>query len=220
MIISFQLGIDSPNSCFMLRIVFFPTLVNTMSFVLIATDKVIAIIFPFKHRRIMISRVVATIISGTWLLATASSIIFNVDGIINVPVFGACNFKGAAFTDYLLAIIIPGTANSILAIILNFYLAIVAYQVNNQIEKETRLSGGSSGGSSSDSQSERVTVLKRKQHNMRQNMKPVIILLVVTFGNVFSILVFPVLYILGKKLFGFLPGACGIYNNPKHPIFD
>ena len=127
------------------------------------------------------------------LIPTAISIIFNADGITKVPEFGACIFTGDAFTQYFLATVIPVTVNSILAMILNIYLAIVAYQVHKQIEKETRLSGGSSR------QSERVTALKRKQRNTRRNMRPIITLLVVSFCNIFKILVFTVLHMLGKN---------------------
>ena len=75
--------------------------------------------------------------------------------------------------------VIPFKVDSILAIILNIYLAIVAYQVHKQIEKETRLSGGSSSN-----QSGKMTALKKKQCDLRRNMKPVITLLVVIFGNI------------------------------------
>ena len=197
MIISFQLGVNSFITCFMLKIAFFPIRVTSMTFALIAADKVIAITLPLKYKKVMSFRAVATIISGVWLFAlisTAGSIILNVDGVTDVPEFGACIFKGDAFTEYFLATVMPVTMDSILAITLNIYLAIVAYQIHKQIEKETRLSGGSNS-----SQSEKVTTLKRKQHNTRQNMKPVITLLVVIFGNVLIILVFSVLHMLGRN---------------------
>jgi len=193
MIISFQLGVIS---CFMLKIAFFLIRVNSMTFALIAADKVIVITLPFKYKRIMLSCAVATIISGVWLLALvpiAGSIILNVNGVTDVPEFGACVFKGDAFTEHFLVNIMPGIVDSILTITLNIYLAVMAYQIHKQIEKETRLSGGSS------SQSERVTALKRKQHNMRQNLKPLITLLVVIFSNVLIILVFSVLHMMGKN---------------------
>ena len=195
MIISFQLEVNYFISCFMLKVAFFTVHVNNMTFVIIAADKAIAITLPFKHRRIMTSGVVVAIVSGAWLLALIPTAIFNADGITDVPEFGACVFKGAAFTEYFLANVMPVIMGSFLAIILNIYLAIVAYQVHKQIEKETRLSADSS----SSSQFERVTALKRKQHNMRQNMKPVITLLVVISSNVFIILVYSVLHILGSS---------------------
>ena len=193
MIISFQLEVDSFNSCFMLKVVH----VNNMTFVIIAADKAIAITLPFKHRRIMTSGVVVAIISGVWLLALipiASSIIYNADGVTDVPEFEACIFNGAAFTEYFLATVMPVIMDSNSEHLFS-HSAIVAYQVRKQIEKETRLSADSS----SSSQFERATALKRKQHNMRQNMKPVITLLVVISVNVFIILVYSVLHMLGRS---------------------
>ena len=142
-------------------------------FVVIAADKAIAITFPYKYRRIMTSHVVTAIITGMWLIAL---IIFtNADGLIGVPEFGAV--KEMLTLNFVA--VIPFKGDSILAIILNIYLAIVAYQVHKQIEKETRLSGGSSSN-----QSGKLTALKKKQYDLRRNMKPVITLLVVIFSNI------------------------------------
>ena len=196
MIVSFQLGIDSFITCPLLKIALLLFQVNSMTFVVIAADKAIAITFPYKYKRIMTSRVVTAIIIGMWLIAlipTAITIFTNADGLIGVPEFGACIFRGTAYTEYLLTSIMPITMKSIFAIILNIYLAIVAYKVHKQIEKETRLSG------SSRNQSGKMTALKKKQHDSRRNIKPVITLLVVTLSNIFIVLVFLALYILGKK---------------------
>ena len=46
-----------------------PFYINNMSFVIIAADKVVAINFPFKRKRMMTPRVVAAVIGGAWLVA-------------------------------------------------------------------------------------------------------------------------------------------------------
>ena len=97
----------------------------------------------FKYKRVMISCVIDAIINGVWLLVLIpTACIFNIDGVNGVPHFRACIFKGAE--NHFFAAVLPCTVNCIVAIILNAYLAKVAYQVCKQIEKETRLSGGSS----------------------------------------------------------------------------
>jgi len=68
---------------------------------------------------------------------------------------------------------------------------IKAYQVYKQIENETRLSGHNS-------QSDNLTVLKKKQHRIRLNRKPIITLLVVISGYIIIVLFFIPLQVLGR----------------------
>ena len=86
------------------------------------------------------------------------------------------------------SLILPATFQSLLAISLNIYLAILAVQVHRQIEKETRLSG----------ESETMTALKKKQRRIRQNMKPIITLLVVSQGIILHFLFYMIFYMLGR----------------------
>jgi len=54
---------------------------------MVAADKVLAITFPFKHRKMMILHEVTAVITGAWLLAlipTALVIILNVMAIIKL----------------------------------------------------------------------------------------------------------------------------------------
>jgi len=53
-----------------------------------------------------------------------------------------------------------------------------AYQVHEQIEKETRLAGWNS-------QPDKLKALEKKQHNIRHYRKPIITSFVVISGNVF-----------------------------------
>jgi len=195
MIISFQLGLDSFISCFMLKVPFFTAQVNGMAFVTIAADKVIGITLSLRYKRIMTPCVVVAIISSIWLLPlipTGISIISKADGVFKVPEFGVCIFEGAAFTEYFFTSVMPLVVDYILAIGLNCYLSIIACKVHAKIKRETKLSGV-------DSQSESSIALKRKLHNLRQNLKPVITLLVVIFGNIVMMMVLSVLHTLGKN---------------------
>jgi len=193
MIISFALGMESFIGCFAYKLQMLSFFINNMSFVMIATDKVVAIRFPFKHRRMVTPRVVAAVISASWLLAaipTAYTIIVNVDGVTDKPEYGACLFEGNAYVEAILTFMMPMIVATILTIILNLQLAIKASQVQRQIERETRLSGNS--------QSEKICTLKKKQHATKQNRKPVITLLIVVLGSAFIPLLFTPLLILGR----------------------
>ena len=196
MMISYQLGVESPVSCFPLKTRVLPFLVYNLSFVLIAGDKVIAIAFPFKHKRIMTSRVVAAVVGGVWLISLIPTVyvfINDVDGITKVPELGSCLFEGNAFAEIILLVFLPMTLTSSLAISLNIYLAIKAYQVHKQIEKETMLSGYNS-------QSTTIKAFKKKQRNIRRNRKPLITLLVVTSGHIVIVLFLVPLLVLGRFL--------------------
>ncbi|XP_065902577.1 glucose-dependent insulinotropic receptor-like [Dysidea avara] len=169
-----------------------------MSFVIIAADKVVAIRFPFKHKRMMTSRVVAVVISGAWLIAiipTAYTITFDVDGVTDVPQYGACLFEGNAFVEAVVIFIIPMVVASILTILLNVRLAIKAFQVHRLIERETRLAGVNS-------QSTNLSVLRKKLCTIKRNRKPIITLFVVIFGSVSIPLLFTPFLILGRFLVG------------------
>ena len=155
---------------------------------IIAADKVFAIKYPFKYRRKMKPRVVAAVIAGSWLLAlipTAQTIIFDVSGYNQVDEYGTCLADGTAFLEAVLIFITPLILSPMLAIILNIYLAIKAYQVHKQIDKETRLAGAT------DILSEKMRALKKKQSNIKRHKKPLITLLVVVLGGTFVNLIFP-----------------------------
>ena len=196
MMISYQLGVESSISCYPLKIQVLPFIVYNVSFVMIAADKAVAIRFPFKYRRMMTPCVVAAVICGAWLIAvipTTYTFINDVDGVTQVPEFGTCLFEGNSFIELVLVGVMPMLLASILSLTLNIYLAIKAYQVYKQIEKETSLSGYNS-------QSENLKALKKKQQSIRRNRKPIITLLVVIFGHISTILFIVPLMILGELL--------------------
>ena len=60
-------------------------------------DKVVAVTFPFKHKRMMTHHVVAAVISGAWLIAvipTTVTITLEVDGYKEVSEYGTCVATG------------------------------------------------------------------------------------------------------------------------------
>jgi len=192
MIISYQLGVESITSCTMTTLALLPVLVHNMSFVIIAADKALAITSPFKYRRWMKPRVVAAIVTGSWLLAVIpasyGAITSHEDVTLSIPQYGVCTSVEDDYIGYILIYISPITVNSFLAISLNIYLAKIAIQIRKQIEKQTRLSG----------ESAEVTALKKKQRNIQRNMKPIITLLVVTLCSILRILILMVSFFVGR----------------------
>ena len=105
MIISFQLGVESFSGCFAVHFCFLSSHVNNFSILIIAADKVLAITSPFKHKRMMSSRVISAVICGAWLLAvvpTAYSIA-NVDDLAEVPeyMYGTCLIEESEVTEMI-----------------------------------------------------------------------------------------------------------------------
>jgi len=188
MMIGHHFGVEAFVSCNPQRLRVIPYHVSVMSLAIIAVDKAVAITSPFKHKKMMTSRAVNVIISGAWLLALIPTFISDVDGVMAVPEYGECLFVGDGYTEVVILIILPTFVTSVVTIILNVYLAMKAYQVYKQIEKETKLSG----------QTDNLKVLKKKQRNIRQNMKPIVTLLLVIFGNVVITLLLVPLHVLGR----------------------
>ena len=94
-------------------------------------------------------------------MSTVYTIIFDVDGVTDVPQYGACLFEGNAFVEVVVIFIIPMVVASILTIVLNVRLSInKVFQVHRQIERETRLAGVNS-------QSTNVSVLRKKLHAIK-----------------------------------------------------
>ena len=144
MMISYQLGVESPFSCYILQFQILPFYVNIWSFVILTADKVVAVTSPFKHKTIVTPHVIGAAIGGVWLLAvvvTAYFITNHADDVTAVPEFGVCVHEGSGFIDLIVFALIPALVTTILTIVLNIYLAMKAYQVQRQIENETRLAG-------------------------------------------------------------------------------
>ena len=194
MMISYQLGMESIASCTTNRFTVLPVQVNRISLVIIAADKALAITSPYKYRRWMRPRVVATIITSSWLLAVIPAVLSIAtsenDVFIIVPEYGACVPAEDVYIKYVFIVAVPATVQSFLSISLNIYLSTTAIQVRKQIEKEMMLSG----------ECEKLTALKKKQRNIRRNMKPIITLLVVNLANILGFLFFVVLFLFVSVL--------------------
>jgi len=193
MITSYALGVESFVSCYVMKLRLIPYNEINLSFVIIAADKVVALTIPLRYKHMITHRVVAFVIGGTWLTAvlpTAWTITFNMSDALEVPQYGACFYEENAFITVIFVFILPIVVASILTVILNVQLAIKAYRVHKQIEKETRLSGSTGQSVSS----------KKKQHNIRRSRKPIITLLVVILGSAFIPLLLAPLHIGGRFL--------------------
>ena len=132
MMISYQFGVKLFVSCYAYKFVMLcPLLVCDFSVVILACDRVVALMFPSMYQRTETHRVEAAIISGAWFLAVVPAIVytlvFDVDGVIHVPEYGVCAFKQNAYI-YAVYNLIPTAVVSFLSIILYALLIIKALQ--------------------------------------------------------------------------------------------
>jgi len=190
MISGFSLGQKDLIGCNVYIFLLHPVIVYHLTFLMMSADKVIAIKFPFKHDQLFKNRIVVSIIIGLWLIALLAClhVLFKDDGYIVVSKYGFCLLGNDVFLDVLLTFAIPVFIESVCTISFNAYLAIKAYQMHTQIQRETRLSGGNN----------QVEQLKQQRRNLKRHMKPIITLLVITFVNSGICISFLALYLPGK----------------------
>ena len=193
MIIGYSTGIGDFIGCNVFHFMLFPIIVVSFTYVMISVDKVIAVTFPLRYREIMRPRVVFGIITTKWVLAIVlfTHNLFNPNGFTKVAKFGVCppNDRTTLFQAWM-SRILPVFLACFLTVILNIYLTIKAYQVHQQIEEESKLSGGQSGDN------DQLKALKKKQATIKKHRKPIITLLVVVLGTTSIGLSFPLLFIL------------------------
>ena len=97
-ILEYVIGVDY-ISCNALAFLSFPSLEAYFTFLMISSDKMIAIVFPFKHRKIMTKRVVAGAIILSWLLSMAFFFpkLYSTDIYTKAQKYGTCRSTKSGF---------------------------------------------------------------------------------------------------------------------------
>ena len=88
-----------------------------------------------------------------------------------------------------MTVTLPIFLSCVITVSLDVYLTIKAYQIRKKIQEESKLSGGHRRDN------DEFKALKKKEANIKKNMKPVITLLVVVMGNAMFGLLIPILSI-------------------------
>ena len=163
-----------------------------LTFLVMSLDKVIAITFPFKHHEFMKPRVVCGILVAKHLLLVAvhAKHLFVPISFAKVTQFGTCILLSDSTThEIMITVVIPIFLACLITIFLDVFLTIKAYQIRKRIQEESKLSGGNSRDN------DQLKALKKKEANIRKNLKPVITLLVVVMGNAIFGLSLPIFFI-------------------------
>ena len=196
MMIGYFTGLGDFIGCNIFVFMLYPTSIVLFTFLVMSIDKVIAITFPFKHQEIMKPRVVFGIIVAKHVLAVLIYIrnLFASDSFTKVAQFGTCTRNDSGLLASLITVTIPMFLACLITVFLDVYLTIKAYQIRKQIQEQSKLLGGH--GKDND----QVKTLKKKEANIRKQLKPMITLLVVVMGNSFIGLLFPILFVSAALL--------------------
>ena len=192
MVIGYSTGMEDSIGCNVFRFSFFPVFVITCTYLMISIDKVITVTFPLRYHGIMKPQIVLAIIVTKWVAALIlyTPYLFIPKAFTKVAKFGMCISNNTANLVILMTDILPALLVSFLAIILNIYLTIKAYQVHKQIQEESKLSGYHCRDNNG-----QLEVLKKKQATIKKHFKPIITLMVVVLGSSFFGVLLPLLFI-------------------------
>ena len=191
MMIGYFTGVGDFIGCNVYVFMLYPTGVVFFTFLMMSTDKVIALTLPLRHRTIMKPRVVCGVIIVQHILAVIiyAQNLFASGGFTKIAQFGTCIRNDSALLENLITVTIPMLLTCLITITLDVYLTIKAYQIRKKIQEESKLSGGHNRDNDS------LKALKKKEANIKKNLKPVITLLVVVMGNSFFGLLFGILFV-------------------------
>ena len=191
MMIGYFTGVGDFVGCNVYVFMLYPTAVVFFTFLVMSTDKVIALTLPLRHRTIMKPRVVCGVIIGEHILAIIiyANNLFASASYTKIAQFGTCIRNDSALLENLITVTIPMLLACLITIFLDVYLTIKAYQIRKKIQEESQLSGGHSRDNN------QLKALKKKEVTIKKSLKPVITLLVVVMGNSFFGLLFGVLFI-------------------------
>ena len=136
MMIGYVTGLEDSIDCNVLIFMYYPTGIIFLTFLLMSIDKVIAVVFPFRHRKFMKPQVVCGILVAKHLLVVliyAKNLLFP-RSFIKVAQFGVCSLAhDSAIPEALITVTIPMFLTCLITISLDVVLTIKAYQIRKTI---------------------------------------------------------------------------------------
>ena len=111
-----------------------------------------------------------------------------------VTQFDTCIIRHSTVLETLITVTLPVFLSCVITVSLDVHLTIKAYQICKKIQEESELSGGHRRDN------DEFKALKKKEANIKKNLKPVITLLVVVMGNAMFGLLIPILIIPAEYL--------------------
>ena len=139
LMILYLFGVTTDHSDIFYVTMIIPRINLHLSFLLLAIDRVIGVAFPYRHRKIMTTRVVYTLITVAWLIAAVLAFIAKMSStMLFVPPLGNFqpSFNPAGSTIILMSMLM----SVVLIAVSNAYLFYVTTQSNKRLLKNRNLS--------------------------------------------------------------------------------
>jgi len=208
MVFGYITGVGDFIACNVYQFLTTPSAEFCCTFLMISVDKMIAIVYPYKHRKMMTPRIAGYTIVASWILAIALSTprLFSPGDYTKVAEYSMCLSNGGSLLETLLLFTLPTLTSSLLAVTIDVYLAITAYRVSKQIERETRLSGASSN---------EVKTLKQKKATIMKHLKLMMTLLIAVLGSTSTGMLFAALYYSARAM-----GTATVYKQFIELVFS
>ena len=162
-------------------IISIPRFAFRYSFVLLAIDRVICIVSPYRHHNIMTTKVVYLLISTVWLVACVVAFVVKLTSTFTFdPPFGKYVISNNFRLFVLCAVLLPNHLSVITTIFINAYLYYCTVQSNKRLQENMRLDGRNY---------HEIRRTRRLLHNLHMQAKPTIsVLLLGGIDCVFSVL--------------------------------
>ena len=134
----FGVTVDHTDIFYMITTI--PRINLRFAFLLLAVDRIIGVTFPYRHRKIMTSRVVYTLIVSAWLMAAATTFIVRwTSTVLFIPPFA--NFIPSSSPVGSIIIFMTLLVSVILIVVSNAYLFYITTQSNKRLQQNRNLSG-------------------------------------------------------------------------------
>ena len=140
LMILYLFGVTTDHSDIFYVTMIIPRINLHLSFLLLAIDRVIGVAFPYRHRKIMTTRVVYTLITVAWLIAAVLAFIAKMSStMLFVPPLGNFqpSFNPAGSTIILMSMLM----SAVLITVSNAYLFYITTQSNKRLLKNRNLNG-------------------------------------------------------------------------------
>ena len=186
MMISHIIGIQDPFRCDVYNFLMFPSILSMYALAMLSVEKFIGIKYALRYKAIVTHHRVCRAIAGVWIVVVFFRFIKLVYELIvgveydKFPWFGTCSIEQRYDLFNFITTVIPIFLACSVAIALDVYLSIKAYQLYKKIQ------GNNGEGLQTD-----------KDRNKRnQHLKPIITLVVTILGNMTITMIASIAYSL------------------------
>ena len=186
MMLSYLIGTQDPFRCDVFNFFLFPLISSMYTLVMLSVEKFIGINYALRYKAIVTYRRVCQVIAGNWIIAVLfrfTRLVYEL--IVGIEYdkfsqFGTCSIEQSYVFLNLFTTIIPLFLACFIAITLDIYLSIKAYQMYKKFQ-------GNNGEG---------LQMPNDKNKTNLHLKPIITLLITILGNVAITAIVSIMYVL------------------------